>query len=378
MQSIFQNDFSISYPGRSQHFVGRDKELTLLRGAFSSGARTAVILGLAAIGKTQLAIEFIHRNSNLFPGGFSVHYAHSPLPFENWWIGAQRRDFPEQRCILLVNDAENIDPPGLHALHQFLITYPNLCMILTTRRHIKSLSFPSTNLSISLAPLNLDESTKLLSGYLGEVPRHAMERLNQYAHGHPLVITLAAQMINRGEVTWEEFFNRLSDFEIPGILGPDGIPLPSGAPEARRIIVDVLEVNDELLRRVKSNPEMMRFVSPRRFEEIIAEIMSLMGYQVSLTPSSGDGGFDLYAAKNNELGTFLFLVECKKYTPPNKVGVEIVRSLNGVVQSKKATAGVIATTSFFTSPAKAFQKEVAYQMQLRNYIDLQDWLQQIK
>lgn len=375
MQLMFQNDFS-GFPHRSPYFVGREKLLIALSSAFSGGARTAAILGMAGVGKTQLAVEFIYRNSSFFPGGFAVHYAHAPLPIEGWWEEAKNWKFPKQRCILLVNDAENIEPDGLIALNRMLHLFPNLCIILTSRRRIE-LS-PRIDLSISLLPLSPYESASLLQNHLGEVPQDAFKQLNQLAQGHPIVIELAARMIKEGQITWQEFFNRLRSFEYPGIVGIDGRPLSPGMPEERRIIVDAAGVNDELIRRLKSDPELLRLISPRRFEEIIADIMSRMGYEVSLTPASRDGGFDLYAAKNNELGAFLFLVECKKYIPPNRVGVEIVRSLHGVVQSKKATAGVIATTSFFTSPAKEFQKEVAYQLQLRDYIDLQQWLNQIR
>ncbi|MBL8170632.1 MAG: restriction endonuclease [Acidobacteria bacterium] len=125
---------------------------------------------------------------------------------------------------------------------------------------------------------------------------------------------------------------------------------------------------------LKRDPELTRKLPPRKFEEIVAEILDKQGYEVELTPTVGDGGFDIYAAKKEGIGKFLYLVECKRYVPPNKVGVEIVRSLYGVVQTKKATAGAIVTTSFFTSGAEAFQRESQYQMSLHDYIALQKWI----
>jgi restriction system protein len=68
------------------------------------------------------------------------------------------------------------------------------------------------------------------------------------------------------------------------------------------------------------------------------------------------------------------LVECKKYAPKHKVGVQIVRALHGVVQQKRATAGLVATTSYFTRGAKEFRQELAHQMQLADYVELQNWL----
>jgi restriction system protein len=113
---------------------------------------------------------------------------------------------------------------------------------------------------------------------------------------------------------------------------------------------------------------------PRKFEEIVAEILCKQGFSIELTPASGDGGFDIYAARRDGLGSFLYLVECKRYVPPNKVGVEVVRSLYGVIQTQRATAGAIVTTSYFTAGAQEFQRQVQYQMHLHDYLVLQRWI----
>jgi restriction system protein len=46
----------------------------------------------------------------------------------------------------------------------------------------------------------------------------------------------------------------------------------------------------------------------------------------------------------------------------------------GVVEAKRATAGVIATTSFFSEQAKVFQANVPCRLALRDYVDLRDML----
>ncbi|MCE5319179.1 MAG: restriction endonuclease, partial [Parachlamydia sp.] len=115
-------------------------------------------------------------------------------------------------------------------------------------------------------------------------------------------------------------------------------------------------------------------LDPRKFEELVAEMLSQRGYEITLTPPSKDGGLDMYAARKDDLGSFLYLVECKRYTPPTKVGVSIVRSLYGVVQQKQANGGIVVTSSFFTKGAKEFQENVPHQMHLRDYLALQKWL----
>ncbi|GAH44709.1 unnamed protein product, partial [marine sediment metagenome] len=98
-------------------------------------------------------------------------------------------------------------------------------------------------------------------------------------------------------------------------------------------------------------------------------------YSILLTK---DGGKDICAASKNTLGSFLYIVQCKKYAPNRPVGVELVRELYGIVQVEKATAGIIATTSYFTKGAKALQNQLLYQISLKDYIGVQEWLKSIQ
>lgn len=175
----------------------------------------------------------------------------------------------------------------------------------------------------------------------------------------------------------EERSFRPPDFEFAGIVGPDGQPLEPNVEIPTPIRLTVCEVNAEVLAYLRAHPEAMRDLPSRKFEQLIAELLTRRGYNVELTPCTRDGGFDMYAAQNTSLGRFLFLVECKRYRPPKKVGVVPVRSLYGVVQEKRATAGVIATTSYFSNDARTFQGTVEHQLKLHDYVVLQEWLASI-
>jgi restriction system protein len=200
-----------------------------------------------------------------------------------------------------------------------------------------------------------------------------LERLHQVSQGHPLVVRLALEGLRTGRAdALRELLGHLRAFEAQGLVGLDGRPLSRSSEQ--RIILDVRAANDEIFTMLKANPEIIRSLPPRRFEELVAEILAKMGYEITLTPEQKDGGFDIYAVRKEGLGRFLYLVECKRYVPPNKVGVEIVRSLHGVLQAERATAGAIVTTSFFTSGAKEYQQRIEHQMQLHDYIALQNWI----
>lgn len=141
--------------------------------------------------------------------------------------------------------------------------------------------------------------------------------------------------------------------------------------EASEVVrVSLEEINAELITYLAANPEMMREMNSRSFEELVAAMFRNQGYDVTLTPQSKDGGMDIIAVHKDALGTAMILVECKKYASENKVGVEIVRGLYGVVEEKKATRGIIATTSYFTKGAVDFQTRVPNRMGLGDF----NWL----
>lgn len=154
------------------------------------------------------------------------------------------------------------------------------------------------------------------------------------------------------------------------IVDPFGNPIS----DINKIKIDVSDVNDELLKMLKNNPNYLYQLSSRKFEEVIAEILSRKGYDVTLTSATRDGGKDIYVAQKNDFGSFLFLVECKKYNPDQKIEVGIVRNLYGVVSAENATCGIIATTSYFTKDAQDFQKSVKFRMSLKDFNSIKQWL----
>lgn len=91
----------------------------------------------------------------------------------------------------------------------------------------------------------------------------------------------------------------------------------------------------------------MTRLTPRKFEELVAELFRGKGYDIELTPPTADGGFDIRAVHRQAVGTAMVLIECKRYSQ-KKAGLGVVRGLYGVVESERATRGIIATTSVFT------------------------------
>ena len=138
--------------------------------------------------------------------------------------------------------------------------------------------------------------------------------------------------------------------------------------------VIVTDINTELKRYLKTHPEKLYDLSPRKFEELIASILSDLGFDVELTQATRDGGSDIIAYIRNAVCEYLTLVECKRYAPDNKVGVGIVREVTGVHHIKKASKSIIVTTSYFTPDAIREAAAFEHQLELKDYEAVKNWL----
>lgn len=96
-------------------------------------------------------------------------------------------------------------------------------------------------------------------------------------------------------------------------------------------------MSEALLRAVGQEPDLVHALTPREFDELAAELFQRQGYKFTITPQTRDGGKDLYLAKADSFGSFLDIVECKRYAPDNPVDVGVFRALYGVAQHERVT-----------------------------------------
>lgn len=141
-----------------------------------------------------------------------------------------------------------------------------------------------------------------------------------------------------------------------------------------RIALVSHEAWTQLISRLRTNPRLLHELPPRKFEELVAELLSRDGLEVQLTPATRDGGRDVLAFHDTPVGRLLYLVECKRHQPERPVGIAIVQRLYGVVAQERATAGLIVTTSRFSKEALTFADTVRHQLGLRDYEALKKWI----
>jgi len=99
--------------------------------------------------------------------------------------------------------------------------------------------------------------------------------------------------------------------------------------------------------------ESIRLLSWKEFEELIGEAFRREGYSVLENENTGpDGGVDLWLKKNGNR----YLVQCKQWKS-QKVGVNVVREMYGLVSAHQAAGAIIVTSGMFTHEAKTFAQD---------------------
>lgn len=101
----------------------------------------------------------------------------------------------------------------------------------------------------------------------------------------------------------------------------------------------------------------LRECSPRRFEEIVVDVLHAMGYGRGQTGAtevlggSGDGGID-GVIREDWLGLERIYVQAKRWS--GSVGRPVVQQFAGALHGRKARKGVLITTSHFTDDAQEY------------------------
>lgn len=108
-------------------------------------------------------------------------------------------------------------------------------------------------------------------------------------------------------------------------------------------------------------------LAPRRFEEVISSVYKQLGWRVTLTKQSRDGGYDLFGLQDST--GEVCLVECRRYAAERRISISAVDRLLGVAYRNGATQAHFVTTSMFTNPAKGAADDARQRGLTVNLID---------
>ena len=104
------------------------------------------------------------------------------------------------------------------------------------------------------------------------------------------------------------------------------------------------------------------------FEGHVKQLLEQRKWNVESTPLTRDGGVDLIARRNDDIGVEITLyIQCKNHVSP--VGVDVIRELNGVLpKDSTGTRGVVVCPSGFTADAISFAKDRSISLWDRHHL----------
>lgn len=256
----------------------------------------------------------------------------------------------------------------INLLLSFLKKCPNILIIITSLIP-QDISHKVTN--IQLTNFTNPDVNNYINSILPDIPHDLINKIFYKTQGNIILVKGLCRLIQNIKFIPDSIIYRNC------IIGTNGQPISSS--EKNNIKIKISDIDEQLLYEISKQPELLYNLSSYDFERIIAKIFEKRGFSVKITPQTRDGGKDIFIAKN-DLCSFLFYVECKKYAPNRPVGIEVIQRLYGVISAEKATGGIIATTSYFAKPAKDYVQEhqLEHQLTLQDYDSLVNILNNIK
>ena len=137
-------------------------------------------------------------------------------------------------------------------------------------------------------------------------------------------------------------------------------------------LIEVVDNTRLLIRSIYKDYSLLDIIDPRKFEEIVAELLHYKGFEVSLTKRTRDNGYDILALQKISGFPVKFLVECKRQK--KNIGIDIIRSFCDVIRTEQANKGIIFTTSYFSRDSQKRKDELGTILDFKNREDIIEWV----
>lgn len=370
----------------ARSYVERLEIEGILRAALGSKKPLVVLKGATGSGKTTLLNRVVESWRDEFSAGVVRIQARgeSTTPEVSNWL--QILSGRGGRGLLIVEDGASSD---IEWLATSIRAEPGIKAVLEVRTGIPSTLMGETFTHLNRVPTDYVTVPQFSFGEFETFARRVfpnaadpmlLKTLYAQSYGNMAILDeiAAANDKARGGLL-SNLRELMEPIDRPTLLGPDGKPIDATSPLIKPLIADVCAIDDRLISILADRPALMHELHPRKFEELVAELIARQGYEVELTPYTRDGGKDIYAVRKDGLGRFLLLVECKRYASNEAVGIGVIQRLAGVVYGSRANGGIVATTSYFSKEARECQdRDYQSLISLRDYIHLHEWLNAAK
>lgn len=362
-------------------FVGRGKDLEWLEKHMNPKTNPRFesyfsITGESGIGKTALVAEFLKRHAERpSPVGIDCSALEFSRPdfgsmFRRREVDLELRRSRRRGITVVLDGMDHTSARRSTELFYGVINSKVVGQVIITSRERPELRIFDENVR-QLSRLQQAEIDRLIREKvsLSDLDENEAMRLLSVINGSPAAAQIMAGMA--GALSSEQLRRVLSGELYDVRSAKPGI---SNVKIARVVKPLLVADNERILKNLKKRPEEILKLSPRQFEEVVADLLQAMGYEVDLTKQTRDGGADILAKKKTEIGQVLCLVDAKRYKETHKIGVEKVRTLMGTLADYNATSAMLATTSAYSKEARAMEEKHKFKLSLKDYADVVGWI----
>lgn len=362
----FEREYDSNFIGREVELKWLDERLYRRNYSFAP----LILTGQAGVGKTALLKQwFSSRRISYNPFWLNLSSEMSESALDNLiiQIQEQRENYQYDRGITVVIDGSDYWTTKQHEeAASKIFNYKVVSSLIFTHR--KPLKLARSEV-LKLKPLSNASSGDLLRKLLStDLTDDQMEKAMLVSKGYPLALSILGKLIKGENI---DSILSLTHDPLYDLSNQILIPKKEILSTTRPIIVSA---NNKLILSLKKQPGDLRKLTPREFEVLLADLLRDMGWEVELTKQTRDGGADILAYLNTDIGRLLCLVEAKHYREDRKIGVDLVRTLYGTLCDAQANSAMLVTSSSFTSDAKVFQQKHKYQLALSDYSDVVRWI----
>jgi len=324
------------------------------------------VIGMGGVGKTTLLRAFFESIREPEPVSWLDLQA-SPDPFGDAkaFVEALYRD-RRGSSYVVIDDADGLTAEQIEHLTRRAFNLKRIRALVFVARYLPPMGRGEI---LQLEPLSVPTAAELLRRLRSTLSPEDAAIVAQTAEGNPLALRILVDLLDRHPAVdvGDLVRGQIYDLERRIILPSRQL--------VQQIKPAIIVANESLVERLRKQPESIFDLPSRRFEELVAELLDGMGFEVELTKETRDGGKDILAYMNTGIGKFLCLVEAKRYRRDRTIGVELVRTLYGTLCDYQANSAMLVTTSSFSTDAHAFQRKHEYQLALRDYGNVVDWIQ---
>lgn len=151
----------------------------------------------------------------------------------------------------------------------------------------------------------------------------------------------------------------------------------------RKYTIDVqnqaMQIINDYISKPAIRQKIIETIDPFKFEELVAELLIDKGFDIYLTPRTGDGGKDIIAAYTFDQEPIIMMVECKRRPTTLTLGPIELRALVGQFYYEKIENSKINYAMLVTSAGKFGNTSITMSENLKDvsiidFDKLNNWL----